>query len=185
MTKKSGYFFTDEDINFIKLRNKSNRIVTALYLKHYKTYGMFPNYDLRLNRNNKKEALILTDQLNVEDASFKISQKTKERILRDIRDYCKIAYVNKYQYNQLLQYLYNKILPQQFCTIKELKEISKQYLRDKKLTMLSDKRLNTLVSKALLTYEENLCDYFDQQLSFEQKAYLDGLIICKSDNLSY
>lgn len=115
-----------------------------------------------------------------------LPSKTIDNFCSTIRSFFKSSYSKKSHYDELAKFLSKFVLPTKELNNSELQAIAKEYLKDKKIDNFKDKTLQRVIKDAINDYEKSLFfENINNELSDEQKAQFNGLLLTYKDDLTY
>ena len=175
--------FTQQEIELIKKRHHKNRLAFGVILYHYKTNNeLITNItDIQQYPKFREISQIIECYKIPED----LPSKTIDNFCSTIRSFFKSSYSKKLHYDELAKFLSKFVLPTKELNNSELQAISKEYLKDKRIDSFKDKTLQRVIKDAINDYEKSLFEAINNDLTDEQKANLNGLLLTYKDDLTY
>ncbi|MEY8717388.1 Tn3 family transposase, partial [Francisella philomiragia] len=175
--------FTQQEIELIKRRHHKNRLAFGVILYHYKTSNeLITNItDIQQYPRFREISQLIECYKIPED----LPSKTIDNFCSTIRSFFKSSYSKKSHYDELAKFISKFVLPTKEFNNSELQAIAKEYLKDKKIDSFKDKTLQRVIKDAINDYEKSLFENINNELSDEQKANFNGLLLTYKYDLTY
>ena len=174
--------FTQEEIGFIRTRHSSKQLAFALLFKYYQKSHQF------INDLTKLPAYLVNQvasQLNIPPVICDISSRTYGNYISLIRKYFKTSFSKKAHYKELEMWIKDALLPSHHLAEEEIKNQALQYLKEKGIESFKEKTMVRVILDATNAFENGLFEKLHNNLSTEDEAQLNGLLLPYKEGLSY
>ncbi|WP_150466057.1 Tn3 family transposase [Francisella sp. SYW-2] len=175
--------FTQQEIELIKKRHHKNRLAFGVILYHYKTSNELIINITEIQQYPKFREI--SQFIECYKIPEDLPSKTIDNFCSTIRSFFKSSYSKKSHYDELAKFLSKFVLPIKELNNSELQAIAKEYLKDKKIDSFKDKILQRVIKDAINDYEKSLFENINNELSDEQKANFNGLLLTYKYDLTY
>ena len=175
--------FTQQELELIKKRHHKNRLAFGIMFYHYKTNNELITDITDLQQHPKFK--VISQIIQCYKLPEQISDRTIGSFCSIIRNHFKTSYSKKLHYVELTQFLTDNVLPYKDLKHNDLIALAKSYLKEIKVENFTDKKLNRVINDAINDYEKSLFENIDNELSYEQKANFNGLLLTYKDDLTY
>lgn len=169
------WILSDSQLALVKTKKLSHRLFFALLLKYYEFYSQFFTHHSEVHWKAKSaiaRQLSLTKKINKD-----LPYRTFKRYKNDIRNYFQSLGLTRENEICIKNWICEEILPKEEPNQNQLLEKTTAFMRKEKIEPLSSEYLKRIINSAKQQYERELFSKINAELSFETKAYLDGLLM--------
>lgn len=174
--------FTDEEIKFIRTKQKANQLLFAIILKYYQhNYILLEDISQIPQGTINKVAKILSvlPKINV------VSSRTLDNYYASVRLYFKRSTLTSKHYEEITFWLKDTLLPENYLTHEEIKDKIIAYCKEHSIEIIRGKMLDRIARDSFNAYEKKLFADIRSSLSTEQEARLNGLLLPHKNSLTY
>ena len=177
MTDKFTWKLNAKQLELLAAKNIEYRLYFAVLLKSYEKYQKFFT---TVEEVDYKSIYKVAQQLQVSPKAINIviPSRTIERFKSEIRTYFQAKYILKDQEEPIKQWIIKEILPKQDVNLNNLIEQVETYTFSAKIE-ISKPNISRLINEAKSAYEDSIFNEIHNNLSLQDKAYLDGLLLQK------
>ena len=177
MTDKFTWGLNAKQLELIAVKNVEYRLYFAVLLKFYEKHQKFFS---NIEEIGYKSIYKVAQQLQVSPKTINIviSSRTIERFKSEIRTFFQAKYILKNQEEPIKQWIIKEILPKQDVNLNNLIEQVENYTFTAKIEIKKPNILR-LINEAKDDYEYSIFNEIHNNLSMQDKAYLDGLLLQK------
>ena len=168
--------FDQKLILLIKAKHKKYRLFYALYIKYYELHGVFFSEIPKFSNNFIDK---LSGIFEVPRKIYTPSAKALNEYRSEVRAYYDTSSITAEHESLIKAYVFQILPLQRNFDVEPLKIKVFAYLKQNKIESPSERSLNRVIKSAIQYYENHLFTLINRELSFESKAYLDGLMLAK------
>lgn len=172
----SKWKLCEEQLELIKTKNKKNRLYFALQFKYYEiNWGFFED----ISQVPTHGRASIAKQVGI---PYKSSNKlnppgTMENYRAQIRRYFDSKGITRSSEEQIKEWLIKKVLSSGEFSTAQLLEKVLVFIKNEQMEEMSRDYLTRIIHSARQQYEDHLFATIENELDYETKGYLDGLMI--------
>lgn len=169
-----------DDMHFIQKKQKTKQLLFAILFKSYGQNFVFPENFSHVSKAEKRK---LSKTLGVSAKIPTVSPRTYDNYVLSIREYFKTEATRRQHYDAVKDWIALTLLPKNHLTHDDIESRAQEYCQEKGFETLSKKVMFRIVRDAFNVYEKNLFQKIRENISSEQEAMLNGLLISHKDDM--
>ena len=171
---------SEDEIQFIQKKQKTKQLIFAILFKYYQQNFVFLENFSQISKAEKRK---LSKTLGISAKITTVSNRTYDNYLASIREYFKTEKIKRAHYEEIKDWITKILLPKNHLTHDDIEIRTQDYCQEKGLEILSKNVMFRVVRDAFNAYEKNLFQKIRKNISSEQEAMLNGLLIFYKDGM--